>query len=124
MSLLEGRAFAELTPREAVEFLGVLAQLQVVRSAIACVPVLTTAAVLDVTGAARSWSSLMWAVTFAAVLIVPMYILVLAGVQLYLRRCATEVETLDQRHKLVLRVLRLGPLVGVLLAALVGWLFH
>jgi hypothetical protein len=73
LSLLDGRAFAELTPREGVEFLGVLAQLQVVRSAIACIPVLGTAAVLDVTGAATSWSSLMWAVTFTGVLVVPMY---------------------------------------------------
>lgn len=83
---LGSRRLAELPARDAVDVLEPVAWLQAVRAGLVCIPILAGAAVLDGTGVDRGWAPVLWTLTLSGVLVLPFYGLLVAVMQLRLRR--------------------------------------
>ena len=122
--LLTGRRLGDLTCEEAADALQLIASLQVVRSAVFCIPVLGLAALLDLTGADAGWAPVMWTLSMAAVLLLPLYATCIGVLRLQVRRSGADGEPLAAAHPLVVPGLRTAPWVALVVAVALGLLLH
>lgn len=122
--LMMGRRWVELTSGEAADVRQGVSTFQLIRGPVSWFPVMALAALLDLTGAAAGWKPVMWTAALTAVLLLPMYGLVVASLQLRLRRSPHPDRPLAEAHPRVVTLFRAAPWAALVVAFVLAFLLH
>jgi hypothetical protein len=117
---LDDRSLSELPPREAAAVLVLVAWLQPIRAGAGAVPILVLAAVLDRSGAASGWSSVMWTLTLTLVLILPIYGVALGIIRALLARSPHTGVPIAKAHPRAVVATYLAPVLAAAVSLLAG----
>lgn len=123
-SVLRGRRLSEVPCPDAAEALQLVGLLQAIRASVASIPVLVIAGLLDVLGANAGWAPTMWILTVSAILVLPVYGVLLGALQMRVRRSGSDERPLAAVHPRLIPVLRVAPWLALLVAVPLGVLLH
>ena len=109
---------------DAAEALQLVGLLQAIRASVASIPVLVIAGLLDVLGANAGWAPTMWILTMSAILVLPVYGVLLGALQMRVGRSGSDERPLAAVHPGLIPALRVAPWLALLVAVPLGVLLH